>query len=285
MLTPGESIMAPYNITSDFFFLIFQLILRLWREGSGLFFTALVIGLVLAGGAWWLSHWIALNYNRFFSFRLRHHVFCGLAALATLIFTLVFVGFRYTEDVAKIMVSRWETRIQQDRNWSRNTFTKAYEAVYDLRDSSGARLEDFTGHPHPKTGRDTSIPTSHERSQEVAAEIYAQGAVEHFQDTHPFLSKILWARSDTAQKVIVDDVQRVFASGASFYRAQDAIEIAGEIIRKGLEKQTPRVVLISRTLLIIAFLVVQAVTIGLLIWAALADIRENFSPQPINEGG
>lgn len=276
--------MDPLDITGDFFFLVLQLILRMWQEGPGLFFTAGLTGFVLAAGAWWLSLWIALNFNRFFSFRFRHHFFCGLAAVATLVFTLLFAGFRYTEDVAKIMVSMWESQIQQDRAWSRETYIDAYEAVYALRDSSGGQLEDFTGHPHPETGRDTSIPTTQERSQEMAAETYARSAVDHFQGTHPFLSKILWAKSDIAQKVIVDDVQRVFASGASTYRARDAIEIAGEIIRKGLERQAPRVVLITRILLVIAFLLVQALTIGLLIWAALADIREHFSPQPLTVG-
>jgi len=208
--------------------------------------------------------------------------FYFLAAVTTFIFTLLFVGFRYTGTVAEGMVKIWEVSIRTDSQWNQKIFEKTYEAVYDLRDASGNQLEDFTGKPHPKTGRNTLIPTKHEASKLIAAETYAKGAVDHFRVQYPFLSKILWAHSDSAQKGIVQDMKRVFkASPGGTYQTEDAMRIAGEQIRRGLEKQVPRVVLIARILLVFAFILVQAITLALLIRAALADIKEDFSLQPI----
>lgn len=273
--------MELFHLIGNFLLFMTGLVIQVWQDGWKVFIGVCAIGVFMAGLAWWLNHLVALNCNRQFSFRVRHHFLCSLAAIATLIFTLLFAGFRYTGDVAEGMVKIWEISIRTDDEWKRDTFEKAYEAVYDLRDASGNQLEDFTGKPHPKTGGNTVIPTSHEASKLTAAETYAKGAVDHFRDQYPFLSKILWAHSGTAQEGIIQDMQRVFrAAPGGTYQAEDAIRIAGEKIRRGLEKQAPRVVLISRILLVFAFILVQAITLALLIRAALADIKENFSQQP-----
>ncbi len=272
--------MELFDLIGSFLLFMTGLVVQVWQDAWKVFIGTCAVGVFLAGLAWWLSHLVALNCNRQFSFRVRHHFLCSLAAIATLIFTLLFAGFHYTGDVAEGMVKIWEISIQADDEWSRDTFEKAYEAVYDLRDASGSQLEDFTGKPHPKTGQNTVIPTSHEASKLTAAETYAKGAVDHFRNQYPFLSKILWAHSDSAREGIVKDMQRVFkATPGATYQAKDAIQIAGDRIRQGLDKQTPRVVLISRILLIFAFILVQAITLALLIRAALADIKEHFSQQ------
>lgn len=258
------------------------LVMQVWQDAWKVFIGTCAIGVFLAGLSWWLNRLVVLNCNRQFPFRVRHHFLCLLTAIATLIFTLLFVGFRYTGDVAEGMVRIWEISIKTDNDWKRGTFEKAYEAVYDLRDASGNQLEDFAGKPHPKTGRSTLIPTSHEASKLTAAETYAKGTVDHFRDQYPFLSKILWAHSGSAQEGIIEDMKRVFkAAPGGTYQTEDAIRIAGEKIRRGLEEQAPRVVLISRILLVFAFILVQAITLALLIRAALADIKEHFSPQPL----
>jgi hypothetical protein len=274
--------MELYHLIGNLLLFMTGLVMQIWQDAWKVFTGACAVGVLLGGLAWWLSHLVALNCNRQFYFRVRHHFLCFLAAIATFIFTLLFVGFRYTGTVAEGMVKIWEISIRTDSQWNRSTFETAYEAVYDLRDASGNQLEDFTGKPHPKTGRNTLIPTKHEASKLIAAETYAKGSVEHFRNQYPFLSKILWAHSGSAQKGIVADMKRAFkATPGGTYQTEEAIRIAGEQIRRGLEKQVPRVVLISRILLVFAFILVQAITLALLIRAALADIKEDFSLQPI----
>ena len=264
----------------DLLSLVTKLVVELWVNGGRSFIVATAVGTALAALAWWLAHVVSLNFNRQFSFRAEHYLYCSIAATATFLFSILFVALRYTADVAQVMVSGWEVSIQADSEWSQDTFRKAYDAVYELRDAQGRQLEDFNGKPHPDTDRSTLIPTTQEASKLKAAETYADAAVAHFRAHYPFLSKILWARSGIAQDKIYADMQRVYGSGRSLYQAEDAIRLAGQEIRQGLERQVPRVVVLSRIALVVAFLIVQAVTFSLLIHAALADIKERRASQP-----
>lgn len=264
----------------DLLSLLTNLIVKLWMNGRWDFIVAATAGTVLAALAWWLTHVVSLNFNRQFSFRAEHYLYCSIAAIFTLLFSIAFFALRYTADVAKIMVSDWEISIQADSQWGQDTFRKAYEAVFALRDAQGRQLENFTGKPPPDAARLSVIPTTQEASKRKAAETYAAAAVVHFGVHFPFLSKILWARSSIAQDQIHADMQRVFASGRANYAAEDAIRLAGREIRQGLESQVPRVVVLSRIVLVLAFLIIQAVTFALLIHAALADIKELRAAQP-----
>jgi len=253
--------------------LVVAIVADLWANSRQDFAVATLVGTVLAAGSWWLAHAVALNFNRQFSFRPEHYVYCGLAATATFLFTLAFFALRYTADVAQTMVSVWEVQIQADQTWADSTFQRAFDSVRDLRDQAGKPLEDFSRSPLPGSGLPTSIPTNHEASKNLAAEIYAEAAVSQFRKHYPFLSKVLWARSGIARDEIYADMRRVFDSGSPNYDAKDAIRLAGSVIRQGLEKQVPRVVVLSRVALVVAFLIVQAITFALLIHAALADIK------------
>lgn len=263
----------------DVFQLLFGLVPQLWGESHLMFLTYCFLGFVLAGGAWWLTRWIAFCFNRQYFLHLEHDIFCATAAALTLLFFLVFIALQNTAIVAEHMVERWKDAILMDQAWSADTFRQAYEAVYELRDASGNQLENFAGHPHPDTGLPTSVPTSKVESQRTAAETYAKGAVTHFRTHHPLLSKILWAHADSAQQAISQDMERVFGSGSHTYSAADAVNLAGEKIRQGLKEQVPRIVVISRVILIFAFLLAQGIVQGLMIYLALRKIRVPHSSQ------
>lgn len=266
--------MDVFNVANDFILLINDLIIRLWQYGAYNFFTVVGVGLVIAGVVWWLSSLLALNFNRQFSFHTQHHMYCSIAALMTLFFVILFFALRYTEDVAGQKVESWGATVKSDVAWKDGTFLRAYEAVYDLHDSSGNRLEDFSNYPHPTSASSTRIPTTTEQSRKTAAHIYSKAMVDHFRSNHGFLSLILWASSSNAEQAIYSDMSRVF-EGESTYSADTAIKLAENRIREHLEKQLPRVVLLSRIILVATFLLVQLLTLFLLIRAALKDIKEN----------
>lgn len=259
----------------DFLRLLVGMVGQLWRDSHIMFLTVLAIGAVLGGLSWWLASRVALSFNRQFSFHTKHHVYCGVAATITVVFTVLFSSFSYTGVVAGHMVDKWKDAVLQDKGWGQNTFREAYEAVFKLHDASGKQLENFAAYPHPDTGRGSVIPTYHEESKQLTAQTYAKAAVDHFQSHHPFLSKILWADSETAQQVITKDMGRVFASGSHVYQLKDAIQLSSEKIQQGLKEQVPRVVIISRIILIVVFLLVQGIVFLLLIRAALKDIKEH----------
>lgn len=165
-------------------------------------------------------------------------------------------------------------------HWADDTFQRAYEGVRSLRAPTGKPLEDFSTRPDPKSGLPTSIPTTQEASKLKAADIYAEAAVTHFRIHHPVLSKVLWAQPKIAQDEIYADMHRVFGAGSPNYDAKDAARLAGGEIRRGLEQQVPRIVLLSRIALVIAFLIIQGITFFLLIHAALADIKVRRAAPP-----
>nr|VFK23544.1 MAG: hypothetical protein BECKLFY1418C_GA0070996_11461 [Candidatus Kentron sp. LFY] len=254
-----------------FFGLLFNLVGELWKGGAIEFWVALAVGILLAGCAWWLASYVAFNFNRQFSMHPKHHVYCSIAAVLTLIFTLLFFAFKFTGAVAEQAISEWQAAIRVNIDWKDETFSKAYDAVYKLKNPQGGQLEDFTGRPHPSTDLDTSIPVSYPPSKQTVAEVYGASMVKHFKKTYPFLSLILWARSEQA---LITDIERLFATGVASYATVQGVELTSTTIRNALRAQVPRVIIISRIVLLIAFLLIQALVLGLLALTALADIKE-----------
>jgi hypothetical protein len=271
---------ASSGMTLDLWAFLGELAARLWLEGTQEFFITLGVGALLGAFTWWLARYVALSFNRHFAFKAQYHAFCALAAGLTIVFALLFVSLRYTGSAAREIVDDWEVSLGQNPAWAESTFRKAYDAVYALRDADGNQLEDFTSHPHPEMGKATLIPTNTDEAKRTAAEIYASEAVDSFRVNHPLLSAILWAKSESAQGTIFADMDRFFKAtgGGGRYRAEDAIGLAGNEIQRELAKQVPRVVLITRSVLVVLFLIVQTIIFGLLIRSALADIKE--SPVP-----
>ena len=264
------------SLLSDLFLLLSGLTLQLWTSARNEFFIACAVGIVLAGLSWWLSHYLALKFNRQFSYRSQHYFFCGSAATITLCCTLLFFAFRFTGDVAERVVMTWETALEIDVEWSDETFRKAYEAVYDLRDAAGNQLEDFTGKPHPGSGQDVVIPTHHEQSKLVAAQIYAEEAVKHFTVNHPLLSKILRVYAEDTAEALYKDIKQFFSaagSGEKTYPVMEAVRLAKGLMRQSMVGQIPRIMLISRIVLVLIFILAQALTLSLLIRSALVDIK------------
>jgi hypothetical protein len=258
-----------------------DILARLWSEGRQGFLITLIVGALLGALTWWVARYVALSFNRHFSFKPQYHAFCAVAAGLTIVFALLFVALRYTGSAAWEIVNDWEVSLGNNSTWAESTFRKAYEAVYELRDADGKQLEDFTNHPHPEMGKATLIPTDTDEAKQTAAAIYAIRAVDNFRENHPLLSAILWANSESAQSTIFADMDRYFkaSGGGGTYRAKDAISLAGNEIQRQLAKQVPRVVLIARSVLLVLFLIVQAITFGLLVRSALADIKENPVPK------
>lgn len=254
---------------------ILQILLEMWRGGGSTLVCYSVGGLVLGVLMWVAAHLVAVNTNKYFSFHFTHHVFCFFAFVTTFLTVLLFGALKYAEPVVTVAVINWERQIKQDTTWHNATFRKAYEAVFELKDSSGRQLEDFTNYPHPALGLKSTIPTTKPASQKAAVTTFISEAIRNFEARSPLLSWILQAESGSAEEVILKDMEAVFAKSTS-YAASNVSNIASTKILEELKKQTPRVVVISRSVLVAAFFMVQSITFGLLIRSALNDIKEEF---------
>ena len=260
-------------VMSDFFLMVSDLVVQFWHDSYGTFLVAIAFGFLLSGLSWWFTSWIVFHYNRQFSFHWPHHFLCSVTAAVTLFCTVGFATCRYTGPVAERMVDQWKWAITHDEAWNDAIFQKTYDAVFALRDAAGNQLEDFTNYPRPTTNGGNTVPTSDIKSQQVAATINANGAVEYFRSRYPFLSSILWPHSEDAIEAVAKDMQRVFNSGGHTYNAADVLDLASKTILHELKAKTSRIVLLSRIALVVIFLVFQGITIWLLIRAALRQIK------------
>ena len=251
------------GLTSDFF----SLIVNAWQifaKNSPLFYKALIGGIFLGAVCWVICSYYTRLWNLRYRITLTHHILCGIAALFTLLFTLFFVSLKYTEQATQVVIADWQGRILRDSAWKQNTHRKAYFEVKALS------LEDFTRYQNP----DQAFPIAYEKSKRTLANVYATESVGHFKRIHPFLSTIMQAKSHTLLQRLNDDVAQFFKSNPSgTYDETSSVGIAGKQIKLSLDAQVNRVVFTARSLLVLLFILVQAVPFGLIGLAAYRDLK------------
>jgi hypothetical protein len=229
------------------------------------FRLAVLVGAVLAGLCWYLCAVYARLWNKRFHVTLAHHALCAFASICTLFFAILFASLEHTKDAALASIDLWKFQLNSDRAWAAGTFARAYEQV------RRTGLEDFSNVPPPGSPN-SFIPTTHDRSRQIAATTYANEACRHFDAKRPFLSKVVWSSPGIPSETIFRDVHSWHQKNPN-YPPSRAIEIAAIQIKGGLEPQVPRVVYLSRVAVVILFLVVQAMPFGLIGWAAYRDIK------------
>jgi hypothetical protein len=229
------------------------------------FLLAILVGILLAAACWIACLYFSRLWNLAFHMTPTHHLLAGVAAIVTLLFTVLFVSLKYTEEAALASIYLWQEQINRDMLWSSQVFAQAYEAVRRLN------IEDFSQDPPPQTGGHL-IPVSHDESRKLVASIYADGACRHFNTHRSFLSAIV--RPEVPSAKIDEDQHAWFAQHPnSNYDLSRAVELAASQIRSGLIPQTPRVILVARILAVAGFTLAQAVPFGLIAHAAYKDLK------------
>ena len=229
--------------------------------------SIIITAFILAGLSWYLCNNYVKLWNKQFRLTATHQTLTIAASLMTFFFVLAFGGLGYMKDVAQDIVKSWEAvEIKADLQWSNATFKDAYYKVKDLK------VENFADSPSPENGGHV-IPASQKISQETAAKVYALAACNHFDQQHPFLSKIIWSDPKNSAENISNDVVNYFGDHRGrTYSTEKAIAIAAETIKEQLNKQTPRTATLSRILLVILYLLVIAIPLGAIGYAAYKDI-------------
>lgn len=261
---PGND--SPLTLSADVSALVesaLEFLVQAHRE----FWLGLLVSLCLAAGCWIAASYYSHLWNLRFRVTLTHHMLCLLAALCTLIFGILFFGLKYTGQAANTVIDGWRTQLVADRAWQQVAFRDAYRAVKALG------LEDFSSYPPPEQGG-RLIPMNQPESRKKSAEIYANAAIQDFHWRHPFLSKILKVRPDIPSTLVNRDVKDFFDTHpGETYPMVRAINIATAETRKNLQIQTARIVPITRTMLVILFLLVQLIPFGIIGYAAYTDLK------------
>jgi hypothetical protein len=255
------------GVMSDFCNILFNCIAQFKQDEFIAFLITLAVGILLGAGSWFLCNYYSRLWNVRFRVTLTHQLLCAVAAILTVIFTLTFVSLKYTKDIAYSTIAVWQQQIKSDSGWNAQTFRKSYEKVKALG------VEDFSRYPHPNEGG-RLMPLSKSESRQINATVYATEAILHFKHSHPYLALILRAQPDISIQVISADTDHYFATHpGGIYSAGDAVDLAAKYIKSGLDAQVPRIVTVSRTLIVILFLFVQAIPLGLIGWAAYKDVK------------
>lgn len=230
--------------------------------------TALFVGAILAALCWWGCSSYSRLWNLRYRVTLGHHALCGLAALLTLLFTLVYASLAYTKDAAYDSLQGWQKEVNQDQKWASRVFADAYHAVQKLG------IEDFSNYPPPEQGGQL-FPSSDERSIITAATTYAASGAAHFAEHRPFLSRLLRAGTEVPQQIAAADTKAFFASAkkGENYEVRRALTLVAKEIRRNLDEQVPRLVILSRRIAVVAFLLVQLIPFGLVGIAAYRDLK------------
>jgi len=236
-------------------------IIQFASDSLGWFIASLVSGIVFGGATWWACSFFAKLWNTKYSLTGWHYLLCTLSAI--LVFCAVVLGssLGFTQKVAEVILDTWDAQLKDDEGWKQDTFIRSYDAV------KAAGKENFTGYPDPRDGGNR-IPISLSPSQETVASVSVKSATDHFKTSHPILSMILLADNDVPESVVFADVKSYFsANPGGTYPHGNAIRIAVNHVRSGLEIQTPKVVLYSRLVLggmfgILFVLTLVAISVG-----------------------
>jgi len=256
------------NFFTDLFSILgicLGLFVALDRQG---FILSVVVGIVLGGGCWAACSYFSRLWNLRFRTSFIHHILCFVAALLTIAFSILFASLKYTKEAAYASVMAWEVQINSDPVWANATFAIAFDAVRKLG------VEDFSNVPLPGMPN-SHIPTNNNRSILAAASTYAVSGSKHFDKNRPFLSKIIKGKSEVPQQLLDADIKNFFATIGNSYPPPRAISLVASETKRELDTQVPRVVTYARIVLVLIFLLAQAVPFGLVGYAAYKDLRVN----------
>lgn len=232
------------------------------------FMLTVIAAVLLAGACWWVCTNYSQLWNRRYQITMVHHVLCGIAAVMTLVFTLVYMSLSFTKDIAVNAVNDWSTAIHQDNLFKQTTFNTVYQSVRALG------IEDFTNYPAPPRGN--RVPLNHEQSRTLMAKTYGDAACRDFQQKNPFLSRIIWPEAQVPVSAVRGDMTAFFSRNpGGTYMDHQAIGLAVRLIRGALEPQTRRVVSLSRTAAVLLFLFVQAIPFTVIGYAAYKDLKQS----------
>lgn len=230
------------------------------------FYIAIIGALVFSALVGFACHFFYRLWNKSYRTTLTHKIMTMFSSALSFLFIICFVGFTFLEEVAMSKILIWKENLHMDSDYTDNAFAKAFKNVKELG------VEDFRNVPEP--GEPGShIPVTKTESQLEAGKTYYIEAINNFKNSHRFLNAILSVKSENTPEAIQKDMQRYFSSGISSYSPLSGIEIVANNLKDALFEQAPRVVKVSRIILILLFIVIQLIPFGFISYSAYKDLK------------
>jgi hypothetical protein len=241
-----------------------ELVDQLKTENFMQFRIVFVAALLLAAGMWVFCSFFSRLWNKNYHLNVWHHVLCFFAAAATFIVVLLYPSLEYLKPFAYASVQRWQKELIGDNGLWKEVIQKCRKACEDM----GIKQENPV-----KVNVITSTPAGKKISGiKKVSQIYAQAIVGNFVLKRPGLSLILSARGRKAQEVINAEMEDYFEKYPEM-ASKIIIDKGGDVIRRDLDQQIPKIVPYARTGLILIFLLFQGIPFGIIAIASYRDIR------------
>jgi len=234
--------------------------------GIGILSGVVLLSLALGALCWIACSYYTRLWNKRFHVKLRHHLLCGIAALLTVIFTVLFYTVGNLEFIVNEMIDSWNEKLVENAQWHTQTYTIAFYAV---KEQYPGEFRDV-----PEPGRKNSyIPFNNNSMIQTCVETYVNEACANFSTMHPLLDKMLSVRSGISEEKITKDIQDYFRTRKNVYPLNRAIVIAARHIRESLLEQSPKTVWKTRLILAALFLAVQLIPFGTIGYCAYKDLK------------
>jgi len=230
------------------------------------FRVVLAGALLLAAGMWVFCSFFSRLWNRQYHLNAWHHVLCFFAAFATFVVVLLYPSLEYLKPFAYASVQSWQSELKRNVSLWNEVSRKCRKTC------EGMGIKQET--PGGVTVR-TSTPGGKEISGiKKVSQIHAQAIVENFVRERPGLSLILSARGRQAQEAINKEMDDYFNANPMSIMAQEIIvSEGGDVIRRDLDQQIPKIVPYARTALILIFLLFQGIPFGIIAYSSYRDIK------------
>jgi hypothetical protein len=225
-----------------------------------------VAALLLAAGMWVFCSFFSRLWNKNYHLNAWHHVLCFFAAAATFVVVLLYPSLEYLKPFAYASVQSWQSELMRNVSLWNEVSRKCRKAC----EAMGIKQETPGG---------VTVKTSTPGGKEISgikkvSQIHAQALVENFIRERPGLSLILSARGRQAQEAMNREMEDYFNTNPMSIMGQEIIiKEGGDVIRRDLDQQIPKIVPYARTGLILIFLLFQAIPFGIIAIASYRDIR------------
>ena len=243
---------------------LLELVDQLKSQNFMQFRIVFAAALLLAAGMWVFCSFFSRLWNKHYHLNAWHHVLCFFAAFATFVVVLLYPSLEYLKPYAYASVQSWQSELNRNNDLWDEVISKCRKAC----EAMGIKQEN----PVIVTVN-TSTPGGKKISGiKKVSQIYAQAMVKNFTSKRPVLSLILSARGRKAQEVVNAEMEDYFEK----YPKMDPkfiIDKGGDVIRRDLDQQIPKIVPYARTGLILIFLLFQGIPFGIIAIASYRDIR------------
>lgn len=230
------------------------------------FYLTIIGGIIFSILVGLSCHYFYKLWNKNYKTKTLHKILSVFSFVFSFLFIICFVGFTFLEEIAMANIVTWKENLQVDSDFKHQSFIQAYENVNKLG------IEDFSNITPPDKGGN-SFPTKETESQLEAGKTYYEAAILNFKNNHGFLNSILSVKSESTLALVQKDMTDFFAKGNKVYMIDDGIQIAANSLKDSLFEQAPRVVKVSRILLVILFVFVQLIPFSIISYSAYKDLR------------